>query len=43
MSNPLKSDILKGNWKGCRKVRKGNYRVIFEIKGNNVRILKIGY
>jgi mRNA-degrading endonuclease RelE of RelBE toxin-antitoxin system len=43
-SDPLSSDTLKGNRKGCREVCKGNYRIIFRIDNNNiVRILKIGH
>jgi mRNA interferase RelE/StbE len=42
-NDPLKSDILKGDWEGCRKIRKGSYRIIFEINGNIITILKIGH
>jgi len=34
---------LKGEFKGLRKFRVGNYRVIYTIKENGVIILKIGH
>ena len=34
---------LKGKFAGLRKFRIGNYRVIFEIIGNEVVILRIGH
>lgn len=34
---------LKGEYKGLRKFRIGNYRVIFSLSGNDVTILKIGH
>ncbi|HWP90636.1 MAG TPA: type II toxin-antitoxin system RelE/ParE family toxin [Thermodesulfobacteriota bacterium] len=34
---------LKGKYAGLRKFRVGNYRVIFEIMGNEVIVLMIGH
>ena len=39
LSNP----ILKGKFKGLRKLRIGNYRVIYTIMSNEVLILRIGH
>ena len=33
---------LKGEFKGLRKFRVGNYRIIYSLQGNDVIILKIG-
>jgi mRNA interferase RelE/StbE len=34
---------LKGKFSGLRKFRIGNYRVIFEIAGNEVIVLRVGH
>lgn len=34
--------ILKGKFRGLRKFRLGNYRVIYTFSGNSILILKIG-
>jgi mRNA interferase RelE/StbE len=39
LSNPT----LKGKFKGLRKLRMGNYRVIYTIMSNEVLILRIGH
>lgn len=39
LSNPT----LKGKFKGLRKLRIGNYRVIYTIMSNEVLILRIGH
>jgi addiction module RelE/StbE family toxin len=44
--NELSEDPLKhGELEGCRyrRVRSGDYRAIYTISGNQVRILKIGH
>lgn len=40
---PASFPQLKGKFAGLRKFRIGNYRVIFEIIGNEVAILRIGH
>ena len=44
--NPYESDILKGYWAKSRKLRKGDYRIIFDIDNNSnpkeIVVLKIG-
>jgi len=35
--------VLKGKFKGKRKLRTGNYRIIFEIVNDEVRVLRIGH
>ncbi len=40
--NPLVYPQLKGEFKGLRKLRVGNYRVIFSVESKNVVVLKIG-
>jgi len=34
---------LKGKYKGMRKLRMGNYRIVFDIVGDLVRIQRIGH
>lgn len=42
--NPHKFKPLKGDWKGCYRLRVGNYRIIYEIheKEITVLVIKIG-
>lgn len=40
--NPLLFPSLTGEFKGLRKLRVGNFRVIYTILGDEVLILKIG-
>ena len=40
--NPLVYPQLKGEYRGLRKFRVGDYRVIYFIEKNDVVILKIG-
>lgn len=40
---PASFPQLKGKYAGLRKLRIGNYRVIFEIIGNEVIVLRIGH
>ena len=35
--------VLKGQFAGLRKLRVGDYRVIFAILGNQVLVLRIGH
>lgn len=41
--NPYSFPILKGEFKGLRKYRSGNFRIIFTIEKDCVIILKIGH
>lgn len=41
--NPEACPLLKGEFEGLRKLRIGDYRVIFAITGNVVKIAKIGH
>jgi mRNA interferase RelE/StbE len=40
---PFKGKMLMGDKKSCRRIRIGDYRVIYEIIGNDVLIIKIGH
>ncbi len=42
-AKPEQFPQLKGEFKGLRKFRIGDYRIIFTIEGNDVIILKIGH
>ena len=35
--------VLKGSFSGLRKLRVGDYRVVFAILGNQVLVLRIGH
>ena len=35
--------VLKGKWAGLRKYRVGDYRVVFAIVKNEVRVVRIGH
>lgn len=41
-TNPDRYPTLKGEFEGLRKMRMGDYRVIYAILENNVLILRIG-
>jgi len=41
INNSFKSSIMKHYFKGKRKIRKGNYRIIFDISDNEIMILDI--
>ncbi len=41
-SHPDRYPVLQGPWAGLRKMRKGDYRVIYAILDNDVLILHIG-
>lgn len=43
MDNPFIGKALSGDKKGCFRSRVGDYRIIYEIQGNEIRILKIGH
>ena len=34
--HPELGEFLKGEWKGCRKYRSGNYRIIYRIERNRL-------
>lgn len=42
-SNPFKGKVLHGDKKGCHRLRIGDYRIIYEVAGNEIWILKIGH
>ncbi len=42
-SKPQKYPILKGRFLGLRKMRVGNYRVIYTILNDEVLILRVGH
>ena len=39
--SPMQFPLLKGKFKGLRKFRVGNYRVIFTVEMSSVLVLKI--
>ena len=39
--DPYRSNVMKHYLKGTRKIRKGDYRIIFDISDNKVAILDI--
>lgn len=39
----LQCKPLKGKFKGLRRYRAGNYRIIFTVIGNEIVIIKIGH
>jgi mRNA-degrading endonuclease RelE of RelBE toxin-antitoxin system len=45
--NPYNSDVMQNYFKGCRKKRKGEYRIIFDIEHSTnpseIHILLIGH
>ena len=44
ISNPhLTGEPLRQSLKGHRKLRVGDYRVIYRVKGNKIIVLKIGH
>jgi addiction module RelE/StbE family toxin len=43
VKNPTSHPVLKGRFAGLRKLRIGDYRVIFTIVSNEVHILRIGH
>ena len=34
---------LRGRWKGCYRVRTGDYRVVFEVEGDTITILRVSH
>ncbi len=40
---PAAHSVLKGRFAGLRKLRIGDYRVIYALLGNDVVILRIGH
>jgi len=41
--NPFKGKPLVGDKKGCFRLRVGDYRIIYEISGNEIWVIKIGH
>lgn len=42
-THPERNPALKGEFEGLRKMRMGDYRVIYAILGSDVLILRIGH
>ena len=41
--NPYAGKPLRGEWKGIYSLRVGDYRVLYQIKGNEVFLLVVGH
>lgn len=41
--NPYAGKPLRGVWKGIYSLRVGDYRVLYQIKGNEVFLLVVGH
>jgi mRNA interferase RelE/StbE len=42
-TNPYAGKSLRGEWKGIRSLRIGDYRVLYQIKGNKIFLLVVGH
>ncbi|MBM5805768.1 MAG: type II toxin-antitoxin system RelE/ParE family toxin [Candidatus Verstraetearchaeota archaeon] len=42
-TNPRSGKPLRGEWKGVYSLRIGDYRALYQIKGNEVFLLVIGH
>jgi len=42
-TNPYVGKPLRGEWKGIRSLKIGDYRVLYQIKGNKVFLLVVGH
>lgn len=40
-SNPYVGKLLRGEWKGIYSLRVGDYRVLYQVKGNTVFLLVV--
>ena len=38
---PLKGDLLAAEWKGLRRLRVGNYRVVYAFNGSELLVLVV--
>lgn len=41
--NPYAGKPLRGEWKGIYSLRVGNYRVLYQIKGNEIFLLVVSH
>jgi len=42
-TNPYAGKPLRGEWKGAYSLRLGDYRILYQIKGNKVFLLVVGH
>ena len=42
-TNPYAGKPLRGEWKSVHSLRIGNYRVLYQIKGNEIHLLVMGH
>jgi len=42
-ANPYAGKPLRGEWKGVYSLRVGDYRILYQIKGNSVFLLVVGH
>jgi len=42
-TDPYSGKPLRGEWKGVYSLRVGNYRILYQIKGNKVFLLVVGH
>jgi len=42
-TNPYAGKPLRGEWKGVYSLRVGDYRVLYEVKGNVIFLLVVGH
>jgi mRNA interferase RelE/StbE len=42
-TNPYAGKPLRGEWKGVYSLRVGEYRVLYQVKGEEVLLLVIGH
>ncbi|MGQ9595909.1 MAG: type II toxin-antitoxin system RelE family toxin [Thermoproteota archaeon] len=42
-TNPYIGKSLRGEWKGILSLRVGNYRILYQIKGNEIILLAVGH
>jgi len=41
--NPYAGKPLRGEWKGFYSLRMGDYRILYQIKGNKIFLLVVGH
>lgn len=39
--NPFLGNVLKGDLRGLRRIRVGNYRVVYEVRGDTLVVLVV--
>ncbi|MGB9718740.1 MAG: type II toxin-antitoxin system RelE family toxin [Thermoproteota archaeon] len=42
-TNPYAGKPLRGVWKGIFSLRVGDYRILYQIKGNELLLLAVGH